>query len=369
MSRLTYIDGLRGVAITLVFLRHYYMRSYSFGLPRFADVFSYGAVGVHLFLLLSGVCISYRYVGANARSFELGSSRDWLDFWKRRLQRILPGYYAILLFAFIAMRDLPTIKLQIIAHLFFMNNMHPETIFALSVPFWSLALEAQLYLLFPIFLKLYKKWGILGMLSIVFLAQLFYRSLFADMQSNTAGSWPFILPWGVLGRMFDFTLGMTIAIWLQRKDAETHPLRPAQQKQIAVAALFLLAGAYFSGARLDLIHPLTDLCWNLFFVCIFLLASSPKSLVQRVLEWRPLVFIGKISYSLYLTHEVFLRLFFDKGPQFFHKSMLVLLPVAGLTLLGGYLFYRLIEKPCMDYFARATKARANANTNTKKTVQ
>ena len=57
-KRLDHIDGLRGTAVIMVMVRHYYMDSYGPGIPRWADVCGLGYLGVHLFLLLSGFCLA-----------------------------------------------------------------------------------------------------------------------------------------------------------------------------------------------------------------------------------------------------------------------------------------------------------------------
>jgi peptidoglycan/LPS O-acetylase OafA/YrhL len=355
MSRLTYIDGLRGLAIALVFLRHYYMYAYEFGLPRWADAMSFGGVGVHLFLLLSGFCIGYRYVGPKAKPFE------WGDFWKRRLQRILPAYYFVLLFCLVFMGDPKTgFWAQFIPHALMLHNLNPQTVLALNMPFWSLALECQLYLLFPLFLKLQSRWGTLGMLGVILLAQMFYRSLFLGMDSRAVGSMAFVLPWGVLGRMFEFTLGVAVATWLQEKGSESFSIRRPYQALLFGAIPVLLYAALKSDTRLDMLHPLTDMCWSLCFFCVLLLASVHKSLLQRCFEWKPLVFLGQMSYTVYLTHNIIMHFVFTLGKQYFSRPLVAMAPASALTLLGCYIIYRLIEKPAMDYFARARKPKASA---------
>jgi peptidoglycan/LPS O-acetylase OafA/YrhL len=347
MSRLTYVDGLRGLAIALVILRHYYQHAYEYGLPRWADVFSFGGVGVHLFLLLSGLCIGYRYVGPKAKAFQFG------DFWKRRLQRLLPAYYVVMLFClFFQFHGTSTAFLtQLLTHALMIHNLNPQTVLALNMPFWSLALEAQLYLLFPLFLRMQQRWGGLAMLCIVLLAQLFYRSLFIGMNSREVGSWAFVLPWGVLGRMFEFALGMMVAVRLQEGKLPS----PRTTKLLYVAMPLLLGTAYFSGSRLDILHPLTDLCWSLSFLCLLLLATVNKSLVQRFFAWKPLVFLGQMSYSVYLTHEIFMGYLFHYWRTSLPPPIYLLIPVVGIVLAASYIFYRLIEKPAIDFFARATK--------------
>ena len=368
MSRLSHIDGLRGLAITLVFLRHYYMHAYEFGLPRWADAFSFGWVGVHLFLLLSGLCIGYRFVGPNAYPFE------WGDFWKRRLQRILPAYYIVLLFCLITV-PLPSSDfwMQTIAHALMLHNLTPLTATALNPPFWSLALECQLYLLFPLFLGLWKRWGVLGMLSVVLLCQIFYRSLFLGMNSRLVDSWAFVLPWGVLGRMFEFVLGLTVAIWLQRdssvegkkesgegKKESGEGIRvPRYQRILLFCGIpFFLICAYLAQARFDILHPLSDFCFSLCFFCLLVSASLKGSFLKKLFSIKIFVGIGQISYSIYLTHEIFLRFLFDKSypwNHYFHKPLLALIPTCVISLLFSYIVYRLIEKPAIDYFARAKK--------------
>jgi len=147
MGRLEFIDGLRGTAVVMVILAHFYPRAYSFGLPRWADCFSLGYLGVHLFLLLSGFCVAWAYLGSPPRPFSVA------DFAKRRALRILPAYYvALLISAALAAPDYGAVEFarQLLVHAVMLHNLSPSTALAFNPPFWSLALECQLYVCFPL---------------------------------------------------------------------------------------------------------------------------------------------------------------------------------------------------------------------------
>src|SRR5215208_4516862 len=125
---LTFIDGLRGIAILLVVLRHYYMAVYNDGLPRWFDALGLGYIGVHLFLVLSGFCVAWAYVGPKARPF---AARD---FFYRRATRILPAYYVALLIALLLSPRLlvKDYAVQVVTHLTMTHNFFEGTVLALN---------------------------------------------------------------------------------------------------------------------------------------------------------------------------------------------------------------------------------------------
>ena len=148
------------------------MRVFEFGLPRWADIFGLGYVGVHLFLLLSGFCLSWAYVGDAPRPFK---GREFLI---RRATRILPAYYvAMVISAILAAPHTSALGLtwQLLTHATMTHNLFRSTVLGLNGPFWSLALECQLYVLFPLMLLGLLRIGSVGTLALVLLLQTVFR--------------------------------------------------------------------------------------------------------------------------------------------------------------------------------------------------
>jgi len=361
MGRLEFIDGLRGTAVVMVILAHFYPRAYSFGLPRWADCFSLGYLGVHLFLLLSGFCVAWAYLGSPPRPFSVA------DFAKRRALRILPAYYvALLISAALAAPDYGAVEFarQLLVHAVMLHNLSPSTALAFNPPFWSLALECQLYVCFPLMLLAYRRYGIASCLATVFALQTAFR-VYALRYGTEFNSTLVVVPWSVAGRLSEFALGLAAAIVVSNARLASLPVTVRALLPLGVPVLF--ACALFSKSRLGTSHPLTDVLWSLGFFLLLLGASLPGALLNRVLSQPRLVRLGIFSYSVYLVHELVLgRLMTPLLPlPLFRGHPLLLLPVVFvLAIASGYAFYRLVERPAIKLFAarRMTAAQSSSPT-------
>jgi peptidoglycan/LPS O-acetylase OafA/YrhL len=346
--RFEFIDGLRGLAISMVLLRHYYVDTYSPALPRWLDCLGLGYLGVHLFLLLSGFCVSWPYVGPSNRAFAMG------DFIKRRASRILPAYYVALLFAILlnppdTWQDL---AFQVATHMTLTHNFFFDAVLALNGPFWSLALEFQLYLLFPLMFFFYRGRGALIMIVVALLFQVCYRIIVAILSGTTYNDATFVLPWGVLGRVFDFALGVLAAVIFAD---EEHCLWVKKWNIGILVALILSAGfALVSKRTFGETAPSTDLFWSIMFFCLLLVSSAPGLLLHKIMSSAPIVKLGVVSYSIYLTHMLVLKYFTSPirsmGKPFWTLCLLV--PTVLVTIAICYGFYILVERPSVEYFAR-----------------
>ncbi|PKK36567.1 hypothetical protein BWI96_11995 [Siphonobacter sp. SORGH_AS_0500] len=174
-QQLELFDLLRGVAILAVFGYHWHIHTVNDYFPITTDFIfnepitihklyttfsplAFGHVGVQLFLVISGFLIHYSYL----RKEKAFNGRD---FFSRRFWRIYPPYLLILLFFVFRSSDQilyyfkDTIgKQAFFTHLLMVHNLSGDSriIFGINSSFWSLALEVQLYLLYPLFLYLRK---------------------------------------------------------------------------------------------------------------------------------------------------------------------------------------------------------------------
>lgn len=179
--KLEHLDVLRGIAILLVFGYHWHLtapRTYlgyeggamlSFeGITweKFYATFSpfnYGSTGVQLFLVISGFLIHYSYL------LRGGGKLNTRKFFARRFWRIYPPYLLVLAFYAFYNKEQSAYHLltengrfTLVSHLLMTHNLYGEgwIIFGINPSFWSIALEVQLYLLYPLFLVLSDRWGI-----------------------------------------------------------------------------------------------------------------------------------------------------------------------------------------------------------------
>jgi peptidoglycan/LPS O-acetylase OafA/YrhL len=344
--RLEFIDGLRGFAILLVMLRHFYMHAYERGFPRWADVMGLGYLGVHLFLLLSGFCIAWAYLGPRHRPMEIK------DFASRRATRILPAYYVALLIAVMMWLSLPPADLtwQIVTHATMTHNLFPDTVLALNGPFWSLALECQLYVAFPLLLIAVRQAGMVAMLLGVLTIQTAFR-IWAMRYGTDFNDMTFVVQWSVLGRLLEFGLGMAAASLVAKGET-------VWQTRGLVLSPICFVLAWVAKGKFGVTHPLTDLLWSAGFWGLLLASSRPQSLLERIFRWRWLAGLGIASYSVYLVHELVMGYVtqFAFAVTGNRLPPVVVMPLAvGLTICACLPFYFLVEKPSITFFANRRK--------------
>ena len=160
------LDGLRAAAALSIVLFHTLHRAgfqYSQASRTFGNYFWFLATGVHLFFVLSGFLLFLPYARAMLRNQPLPSARR---FYRRRALRVLPAYLvvlAILAWLPTSERIHPLSAGSVITHLFMIHDSFPPFNRDFEGPFWTLAIEAQFYLLLPLFaLVLAKSWAGLG---------------------------------------------------------------------------------------------------------------------------------------------------------------------------------------------------------------
>jgi peptidoglycan/LPS O-acetylase OafA/YrhL len=344
-ARIDGIRGLRALAVLSVVLFHVDPA----WLPG-------GFVGVDVFFVISGFIVAHSVHGARDEGFR----RYFLWFYRRRFLRILPAIYLYVAVAVLAgILFIPTteatrfIELTGVASLFGASNFallwKAGDYFAASSEFntfthtWSLAVEEQYYLLFPIFSYLVivragsrmRGWAI----ALVWAACL--ASLLVCAWAT--GHWRAFAFYMLPTRFWELGIGFLLRVHGPHLNGRlagraTGPVADALAG-LATAALLLAFWFTPSGA-----FPFPGAIWActatlVLIGCVWL---APGTLAGRLMEWRPLMLIGDISYSLYLWHwgvVVLMRwtIGLDTLP-------LRLLALALMTLLA-ILSYLLVERP------------------------
>lgn len=315
--RLEYLDGLRGAASFYVVLFHAGVGFSSLDLPAWARnlrrVLSFGHDAVAVFIVLSGYCLMLPV--ARGDGFLIGGMRRYLG---RRAWRILPPYYVTLLASLLLLWAIPILQSTsgttwddsspafgwgpIGTHLLLIHNLFPAWVSRINGPLWSVATEWQIYFFFP--LVLLPVWRKLGSLSTVAVG---FALGCAPIWScpRVAEKW---IPW-YLGL---FALGMCAAgIGFSERALERRLLARVPWKLVlGVLALACLLGttlfvkAWFRNIPLS--DSLVGLTTATLLVCYSAReigdAARSRPLLLRTLESRPLLALGRFSYSLYLTH-------------------------------------------------------------------
>ena len=388
VERLPQIDGLRGFAISLVLLTHTWV---FFGAPALAvkvaghsmvlaAVPALGHVGVNLFLVISGFSLAWPFM----RDPQGRDRSSLVKFFRRRAQRILPPYYASILVIYLlglsfdlffrpgaAAADFPhrpnltalEAPANIWPHLFLIHNFWPQHVSTINGSYWSLALEWQLYILFPLFLVAFHRWGIWKLILAILIAQLVYRlSLEYLLSPRVLAEYEFVLPKAVPGRMFEFVLGMGMAKWVANGFSRTGNSSPGPRILTLGAACFL---AFAAVAATTQCLPLSviDVLWAAGFAGLVGGASLHNGWVSRIFSGRWLAGLGIASYSVYLLHQPlieragFLTLTYCRPGTAFFVGLALLPLVVGLCLL----FYFAVERPCLKRIRKGRPERGAAD--------
>jgi len=288
------IDGLRAVAVIPVVLFHA-------GLPHFSG----GYVGVDVFFVISGFLI------AGIISREINENRfSILSFYERRARRILPALFIVIVATLIAAwaiswpRDFVEVSKSALATIFFGSNIYfRETIdyFATAAEYrpllhtWSLAVEEQFYILFPLFLILMlrrSRASLIACLVVVFLVSL---GLSANWAVNRPIAGFYLSP----ARAWELLLGVFLALNAIRRWSNQW------LREIASAAGIILL--LISVVVFDSTTPFPGFaaivpCLGTVLIIQAGRGDGPPTQVSRILSRKPVVFVGLISYSLYLWH-------------------------------------------------------------------
>jgi peptidoglycan/LPS O-acetylase OafA/YrhL len=304
--------------------------------------FHFGALGVTLFFVISGFCIHWSYLQWTQKH---PNSQFWPQYFVRRFYRIYPPYLAGIVMVvaigilFIRPRNLPAIH-DVVLHLFMVHNLDQDSFFKLNGSFWSLAVEWQLYLVYPLFLMLVIRLGfplIVLMSGALYLLPVTWNAISGSPLPFWVSQLPFFywFTWGlgafVAERHFhglDFQLRSRSILWL--------------------LALFALIAAHFEAVRW-MLGPAFSVIFAVWVGVALRTEARSKSIIWRGLKW-----VGVISYSMYLLHQPLLARFSLLLEQHvFGKDLLALATVGALfccIVIAGisYISWRFIELPSQD---------------------
>jgi peptidoglycan/LPS O-acetylase OafA/YrhL len=303
-ERITELDGLRAIAVSLVFLNHFApIRS----APWLGFIHRLGWVGVDIFFVLSGFLVTAILLNALV-------DRDhyFRNFYARRSLRIFPLYYLLLtasLFTMsvarhgLALREMQVTwghPLWLYAYLGNVmtaaTNVSPPSYF---VPMWSLHVEEQFYLVLPLLVLCLKRSHLKrAMVAAVLLAPAI-RLLLAWLLPNFHLLQYMLFPC----RMDSFALGGLLAMHGPDRDAMRRRWRwPVLVATVCVLALaveaFRRGGGTFDGSLERTVgYTLFDIAFLGFIMSILSLRGTAAT---AWMNWKPLQYLGMISYGLYL---------------------------------------------------------------------
>lgn len=317
------IDGLRGIAISLVLIFHIW-----------PEYFSFGYVGVDIFFVLSGYLITQIiYTKLESNSFSLK------EFYRNRIRRIFPALIVVLSttliigYLFMFPSELEQLGKHIKSSAFFYENFRligevgywdEAAVLKPLLHFWSLAIEEQFYIFWPLILILLYK----VRLNIVLTLSVLFLILFTI---------PFIIEidkfYHTLSRAWELALGGLVFI-ISYKHKNIFDLLNKYKIFIYLGFFISIAISYnntsFSTFKTFII---------VFFSALLILSLSyDKS--KTIFSNNILVFIGLISFPLYLWHYILISYTHIFG---FEIDVIIGLSLIFLSILLSYLTYRYVE--------------------------
>ena len=339
------IDGLRAIAVFAVILYHANFILFN------QNLFQGGFLGVDIFLVISGYLITSIILKevTNSKQF------SFKNFYVRRIRRILPALFFVMFISLIAgyFLLLPNSFIDfgksLASAVFFSSNIFfhftrsgygtDETFLKPLVHTWSLSIEEQFYILFPIFFiiifKFLKRY-ILLILTLGFLISLFLAEYF----SKTHGSFGFYqLP----TRGFELLAGSLLAFFKLNKIGENHRFQPILSKVCPSLGIILIIFAFIFFNFKTSFHPSFITLIPVIGTSLIIWFSNKGELITDFLSNKFFVFFGLISYSLYLWHYPIFA--FLRYIEIFDNNISIKLFSILIAIIFSIFSYYLIEKP------------------------
>ncbi|RMN27771.1 Acyltransferase protein [Pseudomonas coronafaciens pv. zizaniae] len=330
------IDGLRALAVVPVMLYHA-------GLPFLSG----GFVGVDVFFVISGYLITSIIIAEMARgTFSL------INFYERRARRILPALFAVMLVCLpVAWMTLDPPDLKYFAKslvavptfssnvLFWLESGYFDATAELKplLHTWTLAVEEQYYLLFPLLLMLGWRIGRGRLVALLIGVALGSLTLAQRGAQHDASSTFYLLH----ARAWELLAGSFIAFYFAWRPHKADIAGPIAQ---AAALLGILLIAY-AVAAFDSNTPFPgfNALVPVVGATLIIVYANKNTWAGRVLSSQPLVLIGMVSYSAYLWHQPIFA--FARQSSLAEPGLQVMLALTLLSLVLAWLSWRFVEQP------------------------
>lgn len=360
------LNGVRFIACFSVLIHHIEQVKYSFHLPNvynFHLINNSGKLGVGLFFVLSGFLITYLLLTERKRHRDINIR----SFYMRRVLRIWPLYYLIILLSCFVFPAIPLFRDPSYDLYYFDANFYKRLgLFSVVLPnvamivygspylcaqTWSVGVEEQFYLLWPWVIRNYKAKGLLLTVAIfvaILVVVLYVVVTLAGQNSSLAAQSTEHVLLFFFGqfRILTMVIGGAGAclVYYQKEAILRVMFQPLVQYTVyAILLIMLLANVSLPGFTLEF--------YGLFF-CFFItnLAANPRSVVR--LEQPVINYLGKISYGIYIYHTALIvlcvnviRTYVDHDLPALTFNLLLYGGSILSTVLVAALSYQYIEKP------------------------
>jgi peptidoglycan/LPS O-acetylase OafA/YrhL len=329
------LDGWRALAIVAVMFHHGALLHWGPFSTRW--LYDFGGMGVQIFFAISGILICTRLLEEE----KLTGSLHLKGFYIRRVLRIQPAALLFLLLVLVLKiaSVIPLSTQGFLAALFLVRNYLPwhavgSTDWA-TLHFWSLSVEEHFYLLLPAFLLFVRQWRVrLLLIAVVVLI-----------------AWSAIASrYGLLGPqayhrtdlcLSELLIPSALAVLLRRQ-----AVRAALERYLSPWAALLFAAFVMIPVWTHSKHALHSATCLVPTAVVLSTMLHSRSALGRFLEWKPIKFVGRISFGLYLWQELFFVAHIAPELRPFGLFNYTPLNFVAVFLLATASFY-LIERPCM----------------------
>jgi peptidoglycan/LPS O-acetylase OafA/YrhL len=350
MNYIKQLDGIRAIAVILVIVWHWVPRN------SVIENLHLGAFGVNIFFVLSGFLITRILLFNRRRAETSASSKTKLlkNFYTRRMLRIFPVYYLTIVLAIIFNQwlSLGVTKNEIFSNLTYTSNFFIYSTKAWpvsSLHFWSLAVEEQFYLAWPLIVLFWPKKYLLQVFLISIAAGFGSQLLITDYEFGNVPTITCLDCFGAGGLLAFITL------------YHHNFLKRANQllAMLTLGAVVVLLISWQFGLYIPCLRFIHSII-SCFIICHILLYRNKKSALITMLNNRLLIKIGKVSYGIYLYHMLYVYLasslwyqyVFDHYSRFINKAFepWIFLSINFWVLyFVARLSWSFIEKPLLGF--------------------
>ena len=338
INYLPHIDGLRSIAVLSVVLHHLS--------PK---IIPGGYIGVDIFFVISG----YLIAGIIKREIE-DNSFTFLGFYERRVRRIFPALFSVLIFStvlgflFILPSDLSVTLRGLVGTLFFFSNFvfwkdFQEGYFGATddgliplVHTWSLSVEEQFYVIFPLFLFLmykikFNKKFIVSILFFIFFISLFLSEYFVAKKPVATF---FLTPF----RIWELLAGVLLVFNIF-PDVKNRYFREI----LSLSAFIAIIYPCFFYSNLTIFPGFSALLPIVGSAMLIHLGKKDETIIRSLLKFKIFVYIGLISYSLYLWHWpiIVFSKYFSSSISYLDNAIVLFI----ISIIISSLSYLYIEQP------------------------
>jgi peptidoglycan/LPS O-acetylase OafA/YrhL len=342
-NRIDTLTSTRAFAALLVVIFHFGISAYPFNYLQ--SFFANGNIAVGYFFVLSGFVMGLTYFTKPV---------DYGTYIKKRFARIAPVYYlalALTILAFLCFHFFwqgpplgDSFGTQFVLSVFFLQAYVPGYSLSLNFPAWSLSVEFFFYLLFPALLWMMRKNGKAFFLGGVALFLVSQAATFLLLHRPDMDNHPLLFDFSYyhpLLHINEFVTGM-IGSWFYIRSGDA---RFFKSKLLVPGVLILIIA-------MIILHPVPTDYHNGFLAPLFLLLilsvawSNPA-----LLRWQPLIFLGEVSYGIYiLQRPVWYYMANELNPRFLHlQTTPLFFSYTVVLILVSSLSYYFVEKPCRNW--------------------